>query len=73
MTEMGPPPGDEAIAVETYVTEEKGRWVVEIVVLFPDEAVRKRVNDYPTKRHAEIAASWMKRSANRDIPGPRTD
>lgn len=63
-------PGDEALAVETYVTEERGRWVVEIVVVFADEVVRRRVNDYPTRRHAEIAASWIKRGSERDIEGP---
>lgn len=62
------PPGDHAIAVETYVEERNGRWVVEIAVIFPDEAVRKTINDYPTKRHAEVAASWMKRAAQRDLP-----
>ena len=61
---------DAAYAVETYVVEESGRWVVELVVLFPDEAVHRRINNYPTKRHAEIAASWMKRAAQRDIEGP---
>lgn len=66
MTEQ--PPGDPAIAVETYVEERNGRWVVEIAVIFPDEAVRKTINDYPTKRHAEVAASWMKRAAQRDLP-----
>ncbi len=63
-------PGDEAIAVETYVESSKGRWVVEMVVVFPDEVVRKRITDYPTKRHAEIAADWMKRAAARDLPPP---
>jgi len=61
---------DVALAVETYVVEESGRWAVEIVVMFPDEAVHRRINDYPTKRHAEIAATWMKRAAQRDIEGP---
>lgn len=61
---------DEPLAVETYVTEQSGRWVVEIVVVFPDEAVRRTVNDYNTQREAEIAASLIKRGANRDIEGP---
>ena len=61
---------DAAIAVETFVIERSGRWVVEIVVIFPDEAVRRTVNDYPTKRRAEIAAGWIKRAAERDIEGP---
>lgn len=64
------PPGSQAITSETYVTETNGRWIVEIVVVFPDEVVRKTINDYPTKRQAEIAASWIKRTAQRDIEGP---
>lgn len=62
--------GNEAIAVETFVSEDSGRWKVEIVVIFPDEAVRRTVNHYRTRRHAEIAASWIKRAAQRDIEGP---
>jgi hypothetical protein len=62
--------GDEAIAVETFVSQDAGRWKVEIVVIFPDEAVRRTVNHYRTQRHAEIAASWIKRAAQRDIEGP---
>lgn len=61
---------DPAFAVDTFVVEEAGRWHVEIVVLFADEAVRRRINSYPTKRHAEIAATWIKRGAQRDIEGP---
>ncbi len=61
---------DEAIAVDTVVSEERGRWTVEIVVVFGDGAVQKRVNDYPTRRHAEIAARWIRRAADRDIEGP---
>lgn len=61
---------DQPLAVETYVTEQSGRWVVEIVVIFPDEAIRKKVNEYNSKREAEIAASLIKRGANRDIEGP---
>lgn len=64
-------PGDgPALAVETYVVEDRGQWAVEIVVIFPDEAIRRTVNRYRTRRHAEIAASWIKRSASRDIEGP---
>jgi hypothetical protein len=62
--------GDEAIAVDTYVSLDAGRWKVEIVVIFPDEAVRRTVNHYRTERQAEIAASWIKRAAQRDIEGP---
>jgi hypothetical protein len=43
--------------------------VVEIIVVFPDEVVRKTVGDYRTRRHADIAAGWIKRSASRDLKG----
>ena len=62
--------GGPALAVETYVVEDRGQWAVEIVVIFPDVAIRRTVNRYRTRRHAEIAASWIKRSASRDIEGP---
>lgn len=62
--------GDEAIAVDTFVSLDAGRWKVEIVVIFPDEAVRRTINHYRTQRQAEIAASWIKRAAQRDIEGP---
>lgn len=65
-----PGTGRPALAVETYVVEERGRWVVELVVVSADGAVRRRINDYPTRRHADIAASWIKRAADRDIEGP---
>jgi hypothetical protein len=55
--------GHLALAVETYVSQERGRWVVEVVVVFTDEAVRRRINDYPSRRHAEIAAAWIKRGS----------
>ncbi len=62
--------GHEAIAVDTTVREDRGRWVVESGVVFADEAVHRTVNDYPTRRHAEIAAQWIRRAADRDIQGP---
>ncbi len=63
---------DDAVAVDvdTVITEERGRWWVDLVVVFPDGVVRRRINDYATRRHAEIAASWIKRTATRDIDGP---
>lgn len=60
-----------AFAVETYVAERAGQWVVDIVVLFPDEAVHRTVNTYRSRRRAEIAASWIKRAAQREIGEPR--
>jgi hypothetical protein len=68
--DRAPGTGHLALAVETYVEQERGRWVVEIVVVFTDEVVRRRIDDYPSRRHAEIAAAWIKRGAQRDIEGP---
>lgn len=70
MTPSGPASGDEAIAVETYVTAERGQWVVELVVVMTDSVVRRRINSYRTEREATLAASWIKRGASRDIDGP---
>jgi hypothetical protein len=61
------------------VIEEGGRWAVYLSVSyweFVDEprlhTVRHRIEDYPTRRLAEIAAQWIARYANRDLPGHPT-
>lgn len=64
----GPP-----LAVETFVRCERGRWVVDIAVAFADGVVRRSVGDYSTEREAHIAATWIRRGADRDIDGPRLD
>lgn len=61
---------DPAYAVETVVVEEHRQWHVEIVVVFDDEVVRRRVGTYFTERRAQIAADLIKRTAERDISGP---
>ena len=61
---------DEALAVDTVVVEERGRWAVDIVVVFADGIVRKRIDTHPTKARAEISARLIKRAAERDIRGP---
>ncbi len=70
------PPSDRgrpAIGVETFVREESGQWVVDIAVAFPDGVVRRTVNTYRSRRHAEIAARGVRRAADREIDGPRLD
>lgn len=62
--------GDRAYGVETYLEQVRGQWAVDIVVIFEDEVVRRRVNTYRTERMAQIAAEWIKRAAQRDIEGP---
>jgi hypothetical protein len=61
---------DEALDVQTVVVEERGRWVVEIVVVFADGVVRKRINTHNTKARAELSANLIRRAAERDIRGP---
>jgi hypothetical protein len=61
---------DAAVNVATVVVEERGRWVVEIIVVFADGVVRKRINDHATKARAELAADLIRRAAERDIGGP---
>lgn len=60
---------DEAHEVQTVVVEECGRWAVDIVVVFADGVVRKRINTHATKARADIAADLIRRAANRDIGG----
>ncbi|MGV0992572.1 MAG: hypothetical protein ACOYBX_01955 [Mycobacterium sp.] len=62
---------DDAADVQTVVVEDRGQWAVEIVVVFADGVVRKRINTHRTKARAELAADLIKRAAERDIgPGP---
>lgn len=76
--EQTPPPttrrtdssADEALDVQTVVTEERGRWCVDIVVVFADGVVRKRIDTHPTKARAELSAKLIKRAAERELRGP---
>lgn len=61
---------EHALGVETVVVEDHGQWAVEIVVVFADSVVRRRVNTYSTRRRAEISARLIKRGAEREIGGP---
>ncbi len=61
---------EKALLVETFVEKEDGQWVVYIEVMFKDTVVRRKLNRYFTKEKAEIAASYIKRCANRDLPFP---
>ena len=62
------PPGEEALAVETTVVEERGRFVVFLDVLLTSGAVRRRAGDYPDRARAEQAARIMVRNARRHLP-----
>jgi hypothetical protein len=61
---------DEALAVETVVVEDRGQFAVEVVVVFADGIVRKRIDIHRTRRLADIAAGLIKRAAERDLRGP---
>ncbi|KAA0120883.1 hypothetical protein CIW51_02235 [Mycolicibacterium sp. P9-22] len=58
------------MAVETVVVPERGRWAVDIIVVFADGIVRKRIDTHPTQARAELSARMIKRAAERDIRGP---
>lgn len=58
---------DDAQDVQTVVVEERGQWAVEVVVVFADGVVRKRINTHRTKERAELAADLIKRAAEREI------
>jgi hypothetical protein len=60
---------DQALDVQTVVVEECGRWGVDIVVVFADGVVRKRIDTHATRARADIAADLIRRAANRDIGG----
>jgi hypothetical protein len=60
---------DAALDVQTVVVEERGRWAVDIVVVFADGVVRKRINTHATRARAELAADLIRRAADRDIGG----
>ena len=60
---------DQALDVQTVVVEESGRWFVEIIVVFADGVVRKRIHSHATQARAELAADLIRRTADRDIGG----
>ncbi len=63
-------PAERAYDAETVIVAERGQWAVDVVVIFADEVVRKRIATYRTERQAQIAANWIGRAARRDITGP---
>ncbi len=65
---------EPAVGSRAVIEEERGRWVVYLEVGFWDAAgaepvkiTRRRIKDYPTRRDAEVAASWMERSSDRHV------
>lgn len=52
--------------VSASVVEERGQWTVVLDVVFPDGAVRHRLQTYHTKARAELAARIVLATAERD-------
>ena len=58
---------DEARAVEAVVVADRGQWAVDIVVVFDDGVIRKRINTHRTRRRADLAAALINRAAEREL------
>jgi succinylarginine dihydrolase len=56
---------DEALAVHAFVEEERGRFTVVLDVVGSTGAVRHRIQTYPTRQKAELAARIVARAADR--------
>lgn len=54
--------------VRCDVVKEKGLWVVYVEVGDSESSVRHRINAYYKKSMAEIAAKWIRRTAEKEIP-----
>ncbi|MBX7172527.1 MAG: hypothetical protein K1X72_16285 [Pyrinomonadaceae bacterium] len=52
--------------VRTEIIEERGQWVVYLEVGDSERSVRHRINAYYKKSLAEIAAKWIKRTAEKE-------
>ncbi len=59
---------DHELFVSTDVLEEAGRYTVVMDVVFPDGAVRHRLQSYHTRSRAEAAAKMFYRTAEREAP-----
>lgn len=59
----------EAYEVETVIVPDHGQWAVDVVVVFEDEVVRRRIQTYRTENLARISADLIKRTARRELPG----
>jgi len=56
--------------VRTEIIEERGQWVIYLEIGDSETCVRHRVNAYFKKSLAEIAAKWIKRTAEKENPFP---
>lgn len=54
--------------VRTEIIEERGQWVVYVEVGDSESSVRHRINAYYKRSLAEIAAKWIKQTAEKENP-----
>ena len=52
--------------VRTEIIEERGQWVVYVEIGDSENSIRHRINAYHKKSLAEIAAKWIKRTAEKE-------
>lgn len=52
--------------VRAEVIEERGQWVVYLEIGDSESSIRHRINVYHKKTLAEIAAKWIKRTAEKE-------
>jgi hypothetical protein len=60
---------ERALGVETVIVPDRGLWAVDIVVVFNDGVVRRRIQTYRSEKLAQISAGYIKRGAEREIGG----
>jgi len=61
---------DKALLAETFVEKVDGQWAVFVEVIFEDGTMRYEVGRYFTEQQAKVAANYIKRNINRDLPFP---
>lgn len=73
MPQLAALPLEPAIAAKAVIEHEQGRWVVYLELGFSQpgsESIhveRRRIADYPSPERASVAASWIERTADRDL------
>lgn len=63
---------EAGLGLEVEIQQENGRWAVYLITTFwapardlPIERVSRRIQDFPSRRQAEVAAAWYLRGAQR--------
>jgi hypothetical protein len=57
--------------VRAEVVEERGQWVVILLLIDPEGIERRRLSAYRTEREATLAASTLQRAAHRRQAPPQ--